>query len=382
MQNLPNHWIMLRLSAMGDVALTTGVLDFWHQEHGLRFTVVTREACAPLFRNHPAVDAVVGLGKADLRLQNLLQVWATLNANHKGSGLLDLHGTLRSTLLATLWQGPVRRYPKLALQRRAFLLSRGRLCAEPLLRWNVPQRYAMALKELLPGTEPPARERLLPHIVLDEDEKRAGQELLLAAGFDADCRPVALHPYATHANKAWPRASWQALCQCLDTAGIPWVVLGRSQTDQNLATTADSLQTRSNDLTNKTSLRETCALLSLCRGLVTGDSGPMHLASGVGTPVVALFGPTTTHWGFFPPAAHDTVLEMPCPCRPCSLHGRTPCHRGLRCLADISVERVMKALDRLINKEEGKAKFTGVESAGLTDKDSRDDKAARQKNSL
>lgn len=341
MQTLPAHWIMLRLSALGDVALTTGVLDFWHQEHGLHFTVVTREGYAPLYQNLPAVDSVVRLSKEDLHLPQLLRIGTALASRYNKSGFLDLHGTLRSRLLAGLWRGPVRRYPKLAIERRAFLLSHGRLCAEKLLRWNVPQRYTMALKELLPSNEPPAREHLIPRIVLTDAEIQAGRERLLAAGLRAECRPVALHPYATHANKAWPVASWQVLCQRLDAAEIPWIVLGQAPADQRLHISSAA---SSHDLTNTTSLRETCALLSLCRGLITGDSGPMHLAAGVGTPVVALFGPTTAHWGFFPAAAHDRILEIPGPCRPCSLHGSTPCRLGQRCLVDIPVDRVMEAL--------------------------------------
>lgn len=347
MQKLPTHWIMYRLGAMGDVAQTTGVLNFWHNEHGLRFTVVTRAVNAPLFKNHQAVDSVVGLTSETLRVGKMLGAWVDLIDRHKNCGLLDLHGTMRSYMLANLWQGPVRHYPKLSVQRRAFLLSRGRLCANALLRWNVPQRYALALKELLPAKQPPERERLIPHIVLDDNETMRAKELLNNAGLPADSRPVALHPYATHANKAWPKDLWERLYQRLDAERIPWVILGQTAPEHGLNATLFTTPNFIGDLTNKTSLRETCALLSLCRGLVTGDSGPMHLAAGVGTPVVGMFGPTTAHWGFFPAAAQDTVLEMPSPCRPCSLHGSAPCKLGLRCLADISVDRVLEAVLRI-----------------------------------
>lgn len=76
------------------------------------------------------------------------------------------------------------------------------------------------------------------------------------------------------------------------------------------------------DFTNRTDLRQLIALLAQADALVTGDSGPMHLASGVSTPVVALFGPTCREWGFFPTGENDRVLQAPLACRPCSLHGQ------------------------------------------------------------
>ena len=57
---------MIRLSALGDVALTTGVLEYWHRTRGWTFTVITREAFAPVLERHPAVCSIVGLAKEDL----------------------------------------------------------------------------------------------------------------------------------------------------------------------------------------------------------------------------------------------------------------------------------------------------------------------------
>ncbi len=73
----------------------------------------------------------------------------------------------------------------------------------------------------------------------------------------------------------------------------------------------------------------------------------MHLACGVGTPVVALFGPTTRTWGFYPEGPKDVVLECDLPCRPCSLHGGKTCQRNLECMSNISPEDVLQALVRI-----------------------------------
>jgi ADP-heptose:LPS heptosyltransferase len=71
----------------------------------------------------------------------------------------------------------------------------------------------------------------------------------------------------------------------------------------------------------------------------------MHLAAAVGTPVVALFGPTTREWGFYPSGPCDTVLEQDLDCRPCSLHGTSRCQRRGQCLEAVSPADVLKAIE-------------------------------------
>src|ERR671939_277511 len=79
------------------------------------------------------------------------------------------------------------------------------------------------------------------------------------------------------------------------------------------------------------------ALLRRARALVSGDTGVMHMATGVGTPVVALFGPTVRAFGFFPYGSRAQVLELDLACRPCSSKGGPRCPLGHhRCLGEMS----------------------------------------------
>ena len=83
--------------------------------------------------------------------------------------------------------------------------------------------------------------------------------------------------------------------------------------------------------------------------LVTGDSGPMHLANGVDTPVLAMFGPTCREWGFFPSGPNDRVIQLDMPCRPCSLHGSGTCSKGNACIMDILPDRVLAELKEMLS---------------------------------
>jgi ADP-heptose:LPS heptosyltransferase len=336
--NEPQKWLVVRLSALGDVVLTTGVLDYLSRHRGWRFHVLTRRAWAPVFDGLPAVEGVAPMDDADLHMPRMAGVLRRLARQYEGWGLLDLHGTLRSRLLGSLWRGPVRRYPKMAVCRRLFLASGGRLCAAALEQFNVPQRYALAVEK-----KAPPRNALLPVIRLDEAETAAAGGLLPSA---PDRPLVALHPYSTHSHKAWLDDNWRELAVGLVHSGLRCVVVGVGQSPFAGMQLPEAYFA---DCTGRTSLRQSCALLAAADVLVTGDSGPMHMACGTGTPVVALFGPTHRAWGFYPEGPRDVVLEADMACRPCSLHGSKPCAHGQRCMQSISVDHVRQGIRQVLN---------------------------------
>lgn len=338
MHNLPVHWVVFRLSALGDVLLTTGPLAFWNARYGWRFTVITREEFVPVFANNPHVDAVIPASEERLRMPRMNAWFSELASHYAGQGFLDLHGTMRSRLLALRWKGPVLRCSKHAFARRVFLVSGGKFHKETLNAANVPQRY-LAASFPVAGDAGAGPEDLLPRLYLTDEEREKGKSFLANLFGDGVLKKgagyIALHPYAAHPHKAWPKEHFAALCRALDEKGIPWFVLGRG----DVFFPGDK-----RDLTNATSLRESAALLAASSALVSGDSGPMHLAGAVGTPVVALFGPTTREWGFYPAGPRDVVLEKPLACRPCSLHGKRGCPNACECLVRIQPEEVAAAL--------------------------------------
>jgi heptosyltransferase-2 len=99
------------------------------------------------------------------------------------------------------------------------------------------------------------------------------------------------------------------------------------------------------DLTGKTSLLQLAALLERCRILVTNDTGTMHVATAVGTPVVALFGstdPTTTGpWG-----DSHTVVKKDVPCSPCL---KRICPGDHQCMDLITVNEVEEAVEKRLD---------------------------------
>ncbi len=97
-------------------------------------------------------------------------------------------------------------------------------------------------------------------------------------------------------------------------------------------------------------LQESGAALKRAAALISGDTGVMHMATAVGIPVVALFGPTVRQFGFFPYRAdRSSVIELPLDCRPCSAQGGPSCPLGHhRCLRAIAPETVFEALTAVL----------------------------------
>ncbi|MCU0612308.1 MAG: glycosyltransferase family 9 protein [Candidatus Eisenbacteria bacterium] len=324
--------VVIRLGALGDVALATGVLEYWRLTKGLHVVFMTRDRFAPLFLGHPAVTRTIQVTQAQSQGAAWVRTARSLAGEFPGHLLIDLHGSVRSRTLSLLWNGPVARYPTHALQRRVYLRWRSIAARRALLAADVPRRYAMALEP-----EPPSAP-LRPRVFLTTAEVAAAHALLEQRSIGG--RIAALHPYATHPLKTWPRPAWNELVRSLAAAGWDWVALGRDPNPFLGAIDA------ARDLTNRTDLRTTCSLLACASVLITADSGPMHLAEAVGTPLIALFGPTAREWGFYPGGSRDVVMELPMECRPCSLHGtkRIECPR--ECLEGITPAAVVAQLQR------------------------------------
>lgn len=340
-QHTAQEYVIVRLSAIGDVSLCTGFVKYWHEHNNAMFTVITKKGFGCLFANHPGVKEVIELDLKELPFFKMLAKFSELAKKYKNIPLLDLHGNLRTKILAALWQAPVKRYAKLAFKRRCFLYLKDK-CPSCLAMDNnsVAQRYALSLSaSVIPA------QLLEPKVYLTAAESARGRQLLASTLPEAQAisKIVALHPYASHEPKAWPKEHWLKLAELLDAAKISWLCIGQNQ---------NKFFNTSNDLTNASDLRQTLAILEACAVLVTPDSGPMHLARAVKTPVVALFGPTVKEWGFYPNKNEGVVLETPLPCRPCSLHGKKKCQlpANENCLLQISPEKVFASIVELLSQ--------------------------------
>jgi heptosyltransferase-2 len=160
---------------------------------------------------------------------------------------------------------------------------------------------------------------------------------------------VALAPGSIWGSKRWP---YYAELAATLPAHVAVVVVGGPD-DVGLGDEIVRAVGRSGRLAvnacGRLTLRESAALIGRASALVTNDSAPLHLATAMGTPVVALFGPTVTEFGFGPVRPGDVALGIDgLQCRPCSSHGPPRCPLGHhRCMREITVPAVLAAIEEL-----------------------------------
>jgi len=333
--------LLVRFSSIGDILLTTPLVRaLRRRHHDAQLIYVTKRAMAPLVADNPHLSQVVAL-EPDEPLAHLASHLRGLQPTHG----LDLHGNLRSAALRLLVRGRWSGYAKRKLAR-AFLVA----TKLDFYRGDVPvaERYFEAARRL--DVQPDGGP---PEFFLGAAARERVARWIAERGLDTG--PIAaLAPGAAHATKRWPIPHWQALAAQLREAGYRIVVLGGPE-DRGAAQQLGAGGAgggggpQAESAAGEFTLQETGACLARAKVLISGDTGVMHMATGVGTPVVALFGPTVRAFGFFPYHARATVLAQDLQCRPCSTMGTARCPLGHhRCLVDLLPAQVAAAVERLV----------------------------------
>jgi heptosyltransferase-2 len=157
---------------------------------------------------------------------------------------------------------------------------------------------------------------------------------------------VAFCPGAAYGPaKQWFPERFKALAETLGGEGHRILVLG-AEADRELGDfILEKLPPgRKLNLAGATGIRELMATLAVCDGLVTNDSGPLHLADALGTPAVALFGSTDSTWTG-PQGKQHAILQAEVACNPCFLR---ECPLNMECMRSLSVESAELAVHRIL----------------------------------
>ncbi|MDH4099972.1 MAG: putative lipopolysaccharide heptosyltransferase III [Nitrospirota bacterium] len=189
-------------------------------------------------------------------------------------------------------------------------------------------------------------------LCLSYEELEKGQAILRSAGLVSQQPYVVVHAAARTLFKSWPAERFTVIADRLHSAGYQVVLTGSEKDRAMVRPIADRMAKPAIDLTGKTNLRQLASVIQGARLFVGNDSGPMHIASAVGTPVVALFGPTDWE-SWYPRGNNDTFFSKEIDCRPCG-HAND-CDRGEQsCMALITLEEVWEAvLQRLVISAKG-----------------------------
>ena len=366
----PRRLLVRGVNWLGDAVMTTPALQRLREAlPAAHITLLTHEKLAALWQQHPSLDATVPFHAGE-RLWTVAQRLRTGNFDTA----LVLPNSPRSAL--EVWLARIPQRIGYAAPWRSWFLTRS-LPARPGLR-RMHKRSAGEVNRLIgqpAGAPGPVPGEPLPAIA-----HQVHEYLHLAAAFGVDPRPpppklhitpaeiqqaeqtflsdlgrkasgqplvlLGMNPGAQYGPaKRWPAESFAAVARAVSgrVGNCLWLAFG-SETETGLC---EDITRRAGggvaNLAGRTSLRELMALLKLCRVLLTNDSGPMHVAAALGTPVVVPFGstaPELTGPGL-PGERQHTLLKSAAPCSPCF---RRACPIDLRCMTSITPDRVIEAV--------------------------------------
>lgn len=328
--------LIVRLRSLGDIVLTIPALEALHAwRPDLRLTVAIEPAFVPILENHPAVREI-------FLVRGFLSAASNL-AFCRFAIVYNQHGGPTSALLTAATLAPVRvawersQFPFLANVRvpgpEAFFGDRGAHTAEHRLT----QFYWTGLPR---GPVPPAR------IHLGDPAKQLASALLAAHHLERGRPYAVIQPGAAFATRRWPLERFVGLAEWLaEEAGLaPIVVLGPGEAAEREE--AKRIFRAPAVVMDGLNLHELMGVIAEARLFVGHDTGPTHIAAGLGRPVVEIFGSSNpVYWR--PWATPSRVVLNEFPCRPCR-GDRCYEFSEPRCILSVTQDQVRTACRELL----------------------------------
>ena len=335
-------YLIIGPSWVGDMVMSQSLyITLKKQRPDMELHVMAPRWCLPLLARMPQVDQAIEmpLGHGDFKLAARWKLGRELKQNQYTQAIV-LPNSLKSALIPffagikkrTGWKGESRfgLLNDLRSNKNTFPLMVQRYIALAF-----PRQQMRAAKDI--------QEIPYPALLVDKAQQ---QTAIARLGINLDKPVLGLCPGAEFGpSKRWPEAHYAAIAkQWIADGGEVWVF--GSQKDQPVANTIrqylpDGLQTHCRLLAGNTSLTEAIDLLAACTTVVSNDSGLMHIAAAVNTPLVAVYGSTSP--GYTPPLSQKVqIVHTDIECRPCF---KRECPYGhLKCLRELQPNQVWQAL--------------------------------------
>lgn len=339
----PTHIIVRMPNWLGDLVMATPILtDLRHHWPEAKITALCQGSLSTVIQEDPHIDEVLNFKrpKGWLSRQTYQDLVVPLKQGHYDLGIL-LTNSFSSAYW--FWRGHVQNRLGYAANWRNQLLD----YPIPFPAQRDSQHLVITYKMLL---EPLgiSVSQTSPRLYLTAQEQQAARKKLASHGVQPSNLVIGINPGAAYGSaKCWLPERFKQLSKQLlnqyphltivyfgDKAGAPLV--------KDICT--DLPIDRVIDLTGKTSLRELIALIQTCHLFLTNDSGPMHVASALQVPLIALFGSTSDI--ATSPYQGGRIIHKHVPCSPCY---RRECPIDFRCMTRIEVSEVYEEIQQWID---------------------------------
>jgi heptosyltransferase I len=361
-----NRILIIKPSSLGDILHALPVL------HGLRtrypqakISWLVGRSFVEIIDQHPDLDEVIPFDRARFgrmtrspRIgREFLQFLQEIR-NRRFDLVIDLQGLFRSGFLARASGASVRIGPSIA-REMAWLFYTHRIPVSDLETHAVDKNYRVA--ELLGFTDVDVQIRLP---VKPQSATVLAAKLRNASLSDREPY-AAVAPSARWETKMWPPERFASIIKALfQNHGLRSVLLGSPDEAESARQVMADCPPQTIDLSGKTTVPELVAALAAARIVICNDSGPMHIAAALDRPLVAVFGPTNpVRTG--PYGRMTSVMRPPVDCAPCYLKKLAQCPYHLRCMKDLSVDRVLAAVEAALADNPGLSSALPRESADM-----------------
>ncbi|MDE6489822.1 MAG: glycosyltransferase family 9 protein [Muribaculaceae bacterium] len=330
----PKHLLIIRLSALGDVAMTVPVIySLAHQYPHLRITVLTRGFFARLMIARPANVEIFeadpkGRHAGPVGLARLIREVRSLAPDM----VADFHDVIRSRVLRNMLRlsgARVATVDKDRSARRNLTRHSGKISDR---QRSYIDRYGDTLSRLgLPVNI--GFTSLYPDAVRDPDA-------------------VGIAPFARYMTKTYPAELMEQVVARLSSEGKKIYLFGSKGDEAAILNEWASKYPGTESMPGKLGIEDEIALMSRLGVMVTMDSANMHIASLAGTPVVSVWGGTTPQCGFMGYGqSDDNAVSLGLPCQPCSIAGSTRCRQShFRCMRDIAPDTIVEKVEAILSQ--------------------------------
>ena len=337
-----NNIMVVKLSAIGDVIHALPVSYAIKESFpNCRLTWVVEPPAYDLLRNNPYIDKIIVFEKKKFKslggfLKNIPS-FSSVIRQEKYDAVLDLQGLGKSAAIAYLSSAPI----KLGCANMRELSD---WVSKPVCGKNkdghIVERYLDVAREL--GCKV---DKVKFPVEITEQEADLTKRITQQVGMNIENRYVVLAVGANWPNKRWPTSHYAKLVDWLYDKNIIPVVIGGGAVDARLvAEINEKSEIPPIDLVGKTTLKQLAYLIKKSIAAVGGDTGPMHLAAGLKTPVVALMGPTDANRNG-PYGQLENAIEIEADCKYC---WKRKCPLDKECLENIKVKQVVEKLEKII----------------------------------
>ncbi len=301
----PKHILVIRFSAMGDVALTIpAILSVADAHPYLTFTVITRPFFASFFPDHPRIKAV-GIDLDQYKgFFGLRKLANQLLQDHQFDGVVDLHNVLRSKIITSFLKSKgIERvtFDKRRNDKRAILAGKSQKQLPHVIEQYLNTFSKAGYKSELmdgPWLEPVVRKELTEFLSIrnlnTKEEKWIG-----------------IAPFAAHEPKMWGMKNVEDLIEKLTANKYKVLLFGGGKSEIDQLDQIENLEKGIISVAGKITFDQELAIMKKLDTLICMDSSNMHFGCLLGIKVISIWGATTPLLGFYPFGNEEFVIQVP-----------------------------------------------------------------------